>query len=306
MCRKGSEQSAIMPLLQYGSNASESQQRACNCKVDHLATGLPTGPNKGRDSNSPHKAFSPHPDFEAQNAKEHSIESLVLGGVCAKCNNGWMSKLEVEVRPVLEALWGSYRPTILSSKQCYTLAKWTFKTAAVANYASDYKKIIPRAQLRQFYADGCLPANATVDIAFGPPDGIYWLLGGNKRFHVKTKKASPALQKSYVVTLQFERLLLRLAWTPDEHIKAVQIHNVMCRVYPLILPALRLVFRGAFKDRWQLHFSATAFAEERIFPNGVEVKAITKTPLPTYICDLLELAAADANAKETGRNFRQL
>jgi hypothetical protein len=146
--RNGSEKSAIMPLLQYGSNASESQQRTCNCKVDNLSTRLPTGPNMGATLTHPTKLFFPHPDFETQNAKAHSIESLVLGGVCAKCNNGWMSKLEVEVRPVLAALWGSYRPTILSSKQCYTLAKWTFKTAAAANYASDYKKIIPRAQLR--------------------------------------------------------------------------------------------------------------------------------------------------------------
>ena len=36
-----------------------------------------------------------------------SFNSLVLGGICAKCNNGWMSELETKVAPLFEKLWNS-------------------------------------------------------------------------------------------------------------------------------------------------------------------------------------------------------
>jgi hypothetical protein len=50
---------------------------------------------------------------------------------CARCNHGWMSTLEADVRPLLESMfWG--KQAELSSADQTMLARWATKTALVA------------------------------------------------------------------------------------------------------------------------------------------------------------------------------
>jgi hypothetical protein len=133
-----------------------------------------------------------------------SINSIVLGHVCTACNGGWMSALEVRTTPLLEALWKPMSPTILTTEQCLTIAKWTFKTAATVSYASDYKKIIPRQHIYDFFTTQCLPANSTVDLAYcaGSDRLIQSLLGGDKRFAIRDPNVTEEeLKDTYVITL---------------------------------------------------------------------------------------------------------
>jgi hypothetical protein len=237
------------------------------------------GESRGATLTKPGELCFPHPRFEARDIRKQSSESLVLGGVCTGCNCGWMSKLEVEVRPILEAFWANHLPTVLSSKQCRTLARWTYKTACAVSYASNYKKMIPQPQIRQFYADGRLPENATVDIAFCAANGLHWVIGGNKKVVVLSANAQEILKKAYVITLQFEQLLLRLTWTPDKRVTAIEFADSMCRIFPLQQPAAYLVFNRVFKDRWQFHFSATMLAEDGVY-KGNCLGVLPSTPPP--------------------------
>jgi hypothetical protein len=55
---------------------------------------------------------------------------LPLKWLCATCNNGWMSRLENEAKPVLEFMFDDKLKDIDASSQS-TLARWAVKTAMV-------------------------------------------------------------------------------------------------------------------------------------------------------------------------------
>lgn len=71
--------------------------------------------------------------------RQQTVGTLVAGGVCANCNNGWMSKLETDTKPILKALISNVsRLTTLTVEQRYLLARWTLKTVGVLNRCSTY------------------------------------------------------------------------------------------------------------------------------------------------------------------------
>lgn len=47
------------------------------------------------------------------------------------------------------------------------LARWTFKTAAMLNLASEYRQIILPGHLHESYRTKRVPANSAVDLAIG-------------------------------------------------------------------------------------------------------------------------------------------
>ena len=84
--------------------------------------------------------------------REHVLTNLVSGGICVECNNGWMSSLETENMETLRALMnGSLRLADLNLNQKYILARWTFKTALVLNYGSNYPNNIPLKHFKHLF-----------------------------------------------------------------------------------------------------------------------------------------------------------
>lgn len=62
--------------------------------------------------------------------RKHSLRNFIFRAVCARCNNGWMSALECEAKPVLLPLVQGIRPvTSLTSNEKLLIARWSFKTA---------------------------------------------------------------------------------------------------------------------------------------------------------------------------------
>jgi hypothetical protein len=126
----------------------------------------------------------PNEPMKIIDERQQIASSLVFGDICKSCNCGWMSVLEADVTPLIEALWEVETPTILTNEQCHTLARWFFKTACIMNYSANYKKIIPRLHVKEFYKFQQLPCNSYVDIAYcGMGTSEYnWVQGGNKQF----------------------------------------------------------------------------------------------------------------------------
>ena len=86
-----------------------------------------------------------HTDFfgsQTISTRTQSTNSLVLGGVCAECNSGWMSDLETKAIPILENLWVSNNKKYiyLEKLACETIALWAFKTSLAINLSSNYRK----------------------------------------------------------------------------------------------------------------------------------------------------------------------
>ena len=44
------------------------------------------------------------PEENLVSKRKHNLESLKAGNICRDCNNGWMSKLENEDKPIIEDL----------------------------------------------------------------------------------------------------------------------------------------------------------------------------------------------------------
>ena len=208
--------------------------------------------------------------------RTHEISGLIFGNVCKNCNNGWMSQLETDTKPLLEALWKPKSPTVLSPVQCLTLARWTFKTAAISNYSSDYKKIIPIQHIHDFNETQRLPANSTIDMAYcANGDRLFHCLqGGNKRFLTRDSNMKESSMKgSYIITLHYHHVMLRLAWTPTNGVRAQPVpKQAVFRLFPSCEGDLfvQLVQGQYFRDHFQFHFVATLFAEDGLLNDAPE------------------------------------
>ncbi|MFE5586274.1 hypothetical protein [Kitasatospora sp. NPDC056531] len=92
--------------------------------------------------------------------------------VCGICNNGWMSALENEAKPLLETLFSATdasQVTLDDSAQL-CLAKWAFKTAAVLTQVDERaptKPWFPQSARREFRKTGQLPSNTFICIGAG-------------------------------------------------------------------------------------------------------------------------------------------
>jgi hypothetical protein len=77
------------------------------------------------------------------------LDAFVSGRVCAACNNGWMSQLEVGAK---DNLWGLARGRIvvadLEDNARHELALWATKTAFAAQAVALGPKLIPKAHRR--------------------------------------------------------------------------------------------------------------------------------------------------------------
>jgi len=100
----------------------------------------------------------------------------ILRRVCGDCNSGWMSNLEVEVRPLLEPLIAG-EVLVVSSSDQDLLRRWALKTAAVLGplqRAPD--AVCPELRLR--LAEGVPLDNRVglwaVPLAADEPDPYQW------------------------------------------------------------------------------------------------------------------------------------
>lgn len=128
------------------------------------------------------------------------LAGLVARGICATCNNGWMSQLEEQVRP---HLMDKPRPSPMSEDAAYVLARWFAKTAAVLNVSQNWRMII-RKEDRHALATG-IPSNVLVALSrIQRPDGkrIDWQQ--SSPMMVRTPKGMP---RDYVIDLA-ERTLV--------------------------------------------------------------------------------------------------
>jgi hypothetical protein len=62
--------------------------------------------------------------------RSHDLNNFVFKSICGTCNNGWMSQLEAEVKPILLPLIEEKRSAeSLTDDETRLLARWAFKTA---------------------------------------------------------------------------------------------------------------------------------------------------------------------------------
>jgi len=94
------------------------------------------------------------PQLVRRTEKQGPVHTKKVRAVCAPCNNGWMSVLESEVKPILVALIEQPKPT-LTSAAATSLSRWVAVKAIVAEHAVEGTALTPyedRSALRTLRA----------------------------------------------------------------------------------------------------------------------------------------------------------
>jgi hypothetical protein len=72
--------------------------------------------------------------------------------VCQKCNNGWMSRLEGQVKPLIrEAIQG--KPCQWSTIEQRRVSTWAFKTALMALLGLGITDLVPSSHFKTLYRE---------------------------------------------------------------------------------------------------------------------------------------------------------
>jgi hypothetical protein len=93
-----------------------------------------------------HKQQFDHPDGTARDREwEAPPYTQTVNHVCEECNNGWMSKLETQAKPLLQPMVeGRFRHLHPAGQR--TIATWAFKTVAMLEYIASAEPAIVQEQ----------------------------------------------------------------------------------------------------------------------------------------------------------------
>ena len=91
--------------------------------------------------------------------------ALQVRRVCGACNNGWMSRLENEVKPLVESILNDQLTTITPWAQS-TIAVWAMKTAMVLEAVSSEEAwFYMKEDRRRLHSNRTMPARTSVSVA---------------------------------------------------------------------------------------------------------------------------------------------
>ena len=169
--------------------------------------------------------------------RQHAVSAFVAGTVCGLCNNGWMSRLEGDAKPVLIPLIEDpHRLEELDLVQRTLIARWTLKTAAMLNRASAYSapgnpmsRPVPDNHLREIM-HGRFPSGVAV-VGCGYPSSktLDWMQFGT---WITPSNSTPLLEedrdRSYKIALAFRDLVLAVVYYPsaEYHYAVIEGHYV--------------------------------------------------------------------------------
>jgi hypothetical protein len=87
--------------------------------------------------------------------------SMTVTAVCQRCNNGWMSDLEQDAKPMLEAMLDG-RGRLLHAGGQRTLAAWALKTAMMAGHTNGAARHVIGAEQYEHLMERLAPSNRVV------------------------------------------------------------------------------------------------------------------------------------------------
>jgi hypothetical protein len=150
----------------------------------------------------------------------HSGESLVYGHVCNECNNGWMSKLEAECKPIIIRVLNNRNAVISLNKiERQKISLWAFKTALIINAGSNYRKIIPDTHYSHLYKHQIIIKNVKIDVGFLPDEKALAWRQSQISFGLMQQKDQELfhekLQNSYKISMQIKHFGIRVSFFPS-------------------------------------------------------------------------------------------
>jgi hypothetical protein len=188
----------------------------------------------GKDGIAPMHAS---PDFELISGRIHRLSDLVEGRICRDCNGGWMSRLEVEVQPILTPLIDATRPLESNDGAArLVLARWAAKSAYVLNWSANYPRKVPLAHLRALVETPELhPRVVVMAAAHAGPSSLFWVQGPTWQIDapgVLFEDVQTLAARSYKITMQIGSVILLVAFWPGEYWRYSLANDVHRNVWP--------------------------------------------------------------------------
>jgi len=197
------------------------------------------GNTKGIYTGTYYSMINPFP----HSTRKHVGDTLVLGDVCKDCNNGWMSKLEEDFKPILSKLLSNKQYiTSLTKSERHSIAVWSFKTAMVINAGSNYRKIIPDNHYFHLYKHQTVIKNVKIDLGFiKSKNELLWIqspVGAGLMRTSEKELFHNLLISSYKISLQIKSLGIRVTYFPTAKETGYQIEfneeNKSIRIWPYL------------------------------------------------------------------------
>lgn len=212
-------------------------QDALNCRADVRALV--------------HRSF----DGGVSSRRIQNTASMILGGVCAKCNNEWMSELETHTVPVVTLLLSELGNHELTSEDAATLALWSFKTAIVLNASSNYRRIVPDTHFWYLHDTRSIPAGVFIDVARIGCDGTLSSRQSQHFMGMVNGSATDALEEMrascYNILLGIASFGIRVAHLPllDHHVVSdLEQPDRTRRLWPSTTEPVSLDFGAIFQN----------------------------------------------------------
>lgn len=175
-------------------------------------------------------------DIDEAEGRVHGTWSFVEGRICERCNNGWMSRLEVDARPGIEQLiLGAGRIVALTPPQAALLARWAAKTAFLIANVSPFRRPVPPGHLWALNDGGDVPpgvfvyagqSSTTTPTAY--IQSTMWPQFQRSRSGVEVG----AMANAYKIGLQVRDLMLLVAFTHRSRVEFVTAAGVHVPLNP--------------------------------------------------------------------------
>ena len=187
-------------------------------------------------------------DREIIEKRRHSADALLEGRICKVCNEGWMSRLEDEVKPILIPLMEGSRSVFgLGDKERLILSRWAAKTAYMLNSSSSLHDYVEERHLRELADDAAhLPGGVAVFAQqHGLADAHTRYFSWVQQNHWPYLPLRPPAEHEkntgeggYKIGLQFDKLLLLVVYWPHPSWNFILGAGMHVPLWPL-LPTVR-------------------------------------------------------------------
>lgn len=182
--------------------------------------------------------FSLEKGMKTVSTRHHDLNNLVAR-VCLDCNNGWMSILEAQAKPMLIELIRNEKVVIdFNEQERFIIARWAFKTALTLNLGSNFHKNVPLDHYKELYDNKHKLPERVYIVAqqhfCNRP--FYWMQGS--WWHILSKslnksKLSEIKEKSYKIGFQFGDLILLIGYNPFPELLFKIQANIHVPLYPV-------------------------------------------------------------------------
>jgi hypothetical protein len=186
--------------------------------------------------------------IEKKSYREHSINTLVNGSVCRKCNILFLNSIDEKAKGVVTKILKSKAKNFpMSQEDCTNLAMWAYKTVLTLTNTKtiNYRKLIPNEAYEDFYLTKRVPEDVVISLARLNKSSYksepFWLISQNFMFEftqdskylqqvliedkylINPKKTYPpevyylmkkCTEESFHVILNLNGTLIRIAYTP--------------------------------------------------------------------------------------------